>query len=54
MEFGMLLRSVGLMNLILILSCLITFEGRESNFEDFGENILTLAYVQTFREQFLS
>ena len=35
MEFGMLLRVVGLKNLILILFCPISIQEKESEFHDF-------------------
>ena len=37
MEFGRILRHVGMMNIILLLSCPINIQGREPNFDDFVE-----------------
>ena len=52
MKCGILLRLVGMINLILILSCPFIIQERESNFHDFvKKNPLTLGSVQTVSDQ---
>ena len=57
MGFDMLLRLVGLMNVILTLFHLIDIQGKESNLGDLVNKTttkITLTYIQTFTDQFLS
>ena len=55
MELGMILRLVGVMNILLILSCPFSMQGREPSLDDFiRKKNLSLACIQTFTDQFLS
>ena len=56
MEFGIVLRLVGVVNLILILFyfCPFSIQGREPYLCDFIRKPLALADMQTFTDQFLS
>ena len=55
MEFGLLLRLVRVMNLILLLLCSCNIQGREPYLCDFiTKTTLTLAYIQAFTDKFLS
>ena len=54
MEFGVLLRLVGVINLILILSCPVSIQGREPYLRDCQKKKKKLVYIQTFADQLLS
>ena len=54
-EFGIVMRLVGMMNLILILSHQLSIQGREAYLRDFVEKQTSmLVYIQTFTNRFLS